>query len=63
MEGSLTFCEGEQIKLSVPQNSNYSYEWKIGGAPITGASLSSYDATLTGDYTVNVTNVPSLVAN
>lgn len=53
-EVPLTWCEGEIVFL----NSSYSTgnQWMLNGAPINGATESSYQALVTGSYTVVYTN-------
>ena len=54
--GSTTFCSGESVELSVPYGANKTYQWKKGGANISGATLSDYTVTVGGNYKVTVTN-------
>ncbi len=54
--GSLTFCKGDTVSLSVPYNDKYTYKWMIGGVPLTGGDSSLYVAKLSGNYTVEVVN-------
>lgn len=42
--------------LTVPQVAGNTYQWKLGGVAISGATSSSYTATAIGSYTVTVTN-------
>ncbi|WP_247232523.1 YCF48-related protein [Telluribacter sp. SYSU D00476] len=53
-EGNTTFCEGENVKLSVQSSSSTlsSYQWYRNGTTIPGANVSSYIAVASGDYTV-----------
>jgi len=55
--GSTEFCEGDSVKLSVPYNKNYTYEWKIGNTPITQADSSVFEAKYSGNFKANVTNL------
>ena len=55
--GSTTFCQGGSVQLGI---TNYelgnSYQWQNAGANITGATLSSFSAMSSGNYTVIATN-------
>ena len=52
--GSLTFCAGANVTLSVPSETGNTYQWKKDGTPISGATGTSYTATAAGSYVVNV---------
>jgi len=52
----LTFCKGDSVTLSVPYNSNYTYNWMAGGTSITGGDTSNYVAWLSGSYSIEVIN-------
>ncbi|MDX9771452.1 MAG: FG-GAP-like repeat-containing protein, partial [Tenuifilaceae bacterium] len=54
--GPLTFCQGENVVLEVPQNSSYAYSWLNEGVSITGATSHIYSATQTGSYSVTASN-------
>jgi PKD repeat protein len=53
---ALTFCKGDSVTLSVTQNNDYLYKWKLDGALITETGTNKLVAKLTGNYTVDVTN-------
>jgi hypothetical protein len=52
--GSSTICPGTTVTLSTTAAS--SYQWKLNGGNIAGATSSSYTASVAGVYTVTVTN-------
>lgn len=52
--GPTSFCLGGTVNLSTPMGAGYSYQWQKDGVDITGATSSTYIATLGGDYTVLV---------
>jgi len=54
--GSVTFCMGDTVVLTVPAGANKTYQWKKGGNDISGATNSFYAATTGGSYKVTVTN-------
>ncbi|HKR06074.1 MAG TPA: T9SS type A sorting domain-containing protein, partial [Bacteroidia bacterium] len=54
--GFTTFCSGGSVLLNVATGTNKTYQWKKGGTNISGATLSSYTATVGGTYKVTVTN-------
>ncbi len=54
--GATTFCNGGSVVLSANTGSGLTYQWRVNGASISGATASSYTATTAGSYTVVVTN-------
>lgn len=52
--GQTTVCQGETVTLNA--NAGDSYQWKLNGVNIAGATNQQYIATTSGDYTVIVTN-------
>jgi hypothetical protein len=54
-----TFCSGGSVTLNANTGAGLSYQWKLGGSDITGATGSSYSATASGNYSVTVTNINS----
>lgn len=52
---STTFCQGDAVSLYTDNISGYTYQWKNNGANIIGATSSSFSATSSGNYTVQVT--------
>jgi len=53
--GSVTICSGSSITLQASSGSGYSYQWKIGGTVINGATASSYNTSGSGSYSVTET--------
>lgn len=54
--GSLSFCAGSSVTLTGNPGTGLTYQWKLGGLPITGATNITYVATLAGTYTLLVSN-------
>ncbi len=54
--GPTTFCAGNSVVLNGSAGAGYTYQWNVGGSPISGATTSSYTASATGPYTLSITN-------
>ncbi|MBK9147075.1 MAG: hypothetical protein IPM12_04535 [Flavobacteriales bacterium] len=54
--GPTTFCSGASVMLNANTGSGLTYQWRRNGTSISGATLSTYAATLAGSYTVRVTS-------
>jgi hypothetical protein len=52
--GQSTVCQGQTVTLNANQGD--SYQWQKDGVEIAGATAQTYIATVTGNYTVTVTN-------
>lgn len=50
--GTVTICTGGWATLTASTGTGYSYQWQIGGGPISGATNSSYNASGAGVYNV-----------
>jgi len=61
--GSTTFCIGGSVALHATTGTGFLYQWSLNGTSITGATSSSYIATLAGSYTVEITNTSNCSAN
>lgn len=53
--GATSFCTGGSVLLSATTGTGYTYQWRRNGSTISGATASTYTATLAGTYTVLVT--------
>jgi Zn-dependent metalloprotease len=53
---SQTVCTGNTVILTASSGVGYSYQWYNNGSLITGATSSSYTASISGTYSVTVTN-------
>ena len=53
---STTFCQGGSVVLNANTGAGLSYQWRLNGNPISGATSSSYTANASGTYTIVVTN-------
>lgn len=54
--GPVVFCTGDSVTLNANTGTGLSYQWKLNGTSITGATLSSFNATSAGSYNCIVTN-------
>lgn len=53
---SAAFCSGGSVVLNATTGAGYTYQWKLGGTDIAGATTSSYTASVGGNYAVVITN-------
>ncbi|MBD1394155.1 MBG domain-containing protein [Mucilaginibacter glaciei] len=53
--GSTTIVKGGSVVLKASPSSGYKYQWTLYGTPIPGATDSTFTATQTGSYNVNIT--------
>ncbi len=51
-----TFCQGSSVALNANTGTGLTYQWKLEGISIAGATNASYIASVGGNYTVVVTN-------
>jgi large repetitive protein len=54
--GATSFCQGGNVILNANTGTGLSYQWKLNGTNITGATNGSYTANASGSYTVVVTS-------
>ena len=47
-----TICPGSTVRLSANTGTGYTYQWKLNGSNISGATGATYNATSAGRYTV-----------
>ena len=55
--GATTFCSGDTVSLSSSTLHGATYAWYNGVNPIVGATASTYAATVSGTYSVQLNNV------
>jgi PKD domain-containing protein/concanavalin A-like lectin/glucanase superfamily protein/type IX secretion system substrate protein len=55
--GPTTFCSGGNVQLNTTPSAGLTYQWKLNGTNISGATAAAYTATGTGNYTVVVTDI------
>jgi|GEM_PF-1694989 len=55
--GPTTFCTSESVILEANQGANLSYQWKKNGQSISNATASTYKATESGTYAVEITQL------
>jgi len=56
VSGALSFCQGQNVTLSIPQASGTTYQWFNGANPIAGSTQNSLVVTASGSYTVTATS-------
>ncbi|MFC2080501.1 PKD domain-containing protein, partial [Bacteroidota bacterium] len=54
LSGPTTFCEGNNVELSVTANPAYTYQWKNSAGNITGQTATTYTATTSEGYYLEV---------
>lgn len=47
-------CMGDTLLLTANTGSGYNYQWNMNGSAISGATASSYNATVQGNYSVTI---------
>ncbi len=55
-DGNTAFCPGGSVTLRTDSNANFSYQWRLNGADISGANAHYYSASASGNYTVLVSD-------
>ncbi len=55
--GPVTVCAGNTVSLTSSTLPGATYTWYNGAAPISGATTSIYNATISGNYSVQLNNV------
>jgi hypothetical protein len=55
-QGALTFCQNGNVVLGATPGPGYTYQWINNGTDIPGATAAIYAATVSGSYTVRITN-------
>lgn len=54
--GTVSFCNGDSLKVQATTSAGVTYQWLESGTPISGATGSLYYAKAAGIYSVKVTN-------
>lgn len=54
--GLTSFCTGDSLNLIASPTGGFTYQWLNGGSPISGATNSTLYVSITGTYSVIVTN-------
>lgn len=54
-KGATTFCSGITVTLKTIEGTGYTYQWYRNGVAISGATAATYEAGITGSYTVSIT--------
>jgi hypothetical protein len=60
--GVTTVCPGGSVVMNANTGTGLTYQWSNNGSNISGATASSYTATIAGSYTVVVTNISNCSA-
>jgi len=65
VNGSITFCQGDSVTLSIPTQTDHSYRWLRNGTNTANNNdtLNSLVVKTSGTYTVKVTNVSGCFSN
>lgn len=53
--GATSFCQGDSVILTVTNNADYAYQWKLNGGAV-GVNSNQYTAKNQGTYSLEVTN-------
>ena len=61
--GVTSFCQGGSVTLNAQTGTGYSYQWRLNGNNIGGATSSSYVANASGSYSVAVTSLGCTVVS
>ncbi|MFM8317154.1 MAG: cohesin domain-containing protein, partial [Bacteroidota bacterium] len=54
--GSVSVCQGASVNLNANTGAGFTYQWRLNGNAINGATAASYSANTAGAYSVVVTN-------
>lgn len=55
-EGSTNICSNLAVKLTATEDPEYEYTWNINGVEIPGSDTAVFEATVPGEYAVEVSN-------
>ena len=53
---STSFCTGGYVTLNATTGTGYTYQWKVGGSDIAGATAASYLVNYSGNFTVVISS-------
>ncbi len=59
-KGGTIICPGHTTRLETIQGTGYNYQWYLDGAILTGANNYFFEASMAGDYTVEITLGPNV---
>jgi len=62
ISGPATFCQGNNVELSVTATGGYTYQWENNSAAITGATSTAYIANSSGIYSLKITNANNCIS-
>jgi gliding motility-associated-like protein len=54
--GNLQACQGNKVRLTATSGLGFAYQWFLNGQTIANATTNPYEASVGGDYRVQVTN-------
>lgn len=60
--GSIDICGNGGVNISTPQVAGLSYQWRLNGNNIPGATANSFNATISGLYTVVISDASACTA-
>jgi predicted small secreted protein len=59
--GTQTICGGTTVALTIPATTGYTYQWRLNGSPIPGATTTTYTTGTAGLYRAGVINAAGCV--
>lgn len=61
--GATDICQGSSVNFTVPFSNAFTYQWKLNGVAISGATDTAYAASAAGVYDVSVSNAAGCSVN